>query len=512
MSDKCHGFRSRIADSLAGTLPEQDQRELQEHLSVCPPCRDYLQALRREDASLAEYFAGIEEDMADRQERALQMIECFHTNARPNTIWRRIMKSRYSKLATAAAILVLIAATLIVLDKSASSAYALDQTVEALRNVRFVHLIERDDAGIVRGERWIEIGEDGRQTRYRRDKPPHLFVIDDGKSIARYHPYANAVVLRDPNEMRYEWIRPIGQAFENARDEGMVLEENANYHGRRAHKVWWPAMRGVCYVDPATKLPIAIGNTELSYEQPPVGIFDIVVPRGYAMVDAVDESGWRVGVELIQPDGHLAEIVNAEDVIRLHRTGPHTYEGDLDLQVACSEDISWGLSIAVTNPPVRGSYSCSIDRFDMAKPGGVATVGVKLTAEEIVETPQDGQIAAVRLRVEPRPAPMDDAWALQALGLALYDAKHYEGALATFRRMEQQDNADPGCRAGAIIWQGHMLDLLGRRNEAIARYKAVVEMGLDSGTRFDSYGLAYKYTPYATERMTTPFTRVERRL
>lgn len=36
-------------------------------------------------------------------------------------------------------------------------------------------------------------------------------------------------------------------------------------------------------------------------------------------------------------------------------------------------------------------------------------------------------------------------------------------------------------------------------------------MELDSGGRLDFYGLRYEFTPYATERMTTPFTRVERR-
>ena len=140
MSDKCHGFRSRIAESFTSTLSEQDRRELQEHLSVCPPCRDYLQALKREDASLAEYFAGIEENMAHRQERALQMIECFHTNARTNTIWRRIMKSRYSKLATAAAILVLAAVAVIVLDGSTSPAYAITDLPAQFEQARTIHV------------------------------------------------------------------------------------------------------------------------------------------------------------------------------------------------------------------------------------------------------------------------------------------------------------------------------------------------------------------------------------
>lgn len=140
MSDKCHGFRSRIADFVTGVLSEQDRRKLQEHLSICVPCRDYMQALKQEDASLAEHFAGIDKDMAVRQERALQMIECFHTNAKTNTIWRRIMKSRYSKLATAAAILVLAAVALIVLDGSTSPAYAITDLAIQFEQARTIHV------------------------------------------------------------------------------------------------------------------------------------------------------------------------------------------------------------------------------------------------------------------------------------------------------------------------------------------------------------------------------------
>lgn len=140
MNDNCREFRGRIADFVAGVLPEPDRRELQKHLSDCASCRDYMQALKREDASLAEYFAGIDEDMAVRQESALQMIECFHANERTNTIWRRIMKSRYSKLATAAAILVLAAVALIVLDGSMSPAYAITDLARQFEQARTIHV------------------------------------------------------------------------------------------------------------------------------------------------------------------------------------------------------------------------------------------------------------------------------------------------------------------------------------------------------------------------------------
>jgi proline-specific peptidase len=96
------------------------------------------------------------------------------------------------------------------------------------------------------------------------------------------------------------------------------------------------------------------------------------------------------------------------------------------------------------------------------------------------------------------------------IGFALYDVKRYDDALTAFQKMEELANTDERGRVLAMIWQGHMLDLLGRRQEAIAEYRKAADVGIEDGEqRHDQFGLAYSPTPYAKERMTTPFTRVE---
>jgi proline iminopeptidase len=98
------------------------------------------------------------------------------------------------------------------------------------------------------------------------------------------------------------------------------------------------------------------------------------------------------------------------------------------------------------------------------------------------------------------------------IGFALYDAKRYDDALVVFERMEQKAGDNQHGRMLAILWQGHMLDLLGRREAAIAKYRQVADMGIEDGEqRHDQFGLTYTPSPYARERMTTPFTRVENR-
>ena len=63
----------------------------------------------------------------------------------------------------------------------------------------------------------------------------------------------------------------------------------------------------------------------------------------------------------------------------------------------------------------------------------------------------------------------------------------------------------------SFVWQGHMLDLLGRRNEAVAAYSTAVGLNVTDPDpiHHDQFGLAYIPSEYARERMQEPFTRVE---
>lgn len=103
------------------------------------------------------------------------------------------------------------------------------------------------------------------------------------------------------------------------------------------------------------------------------------------------------------------------------------------------------------------------------------------------------------------------ATGLLRIGFALYDTENFEQALAVFTRLQEvaESGGDRSRLAVALIWQGHMLDLLGRRDEAIARYRRVVDMDSKDGMRHDQYGLSYEYSPYAAERLQTPFQRLE---
>jgi hypothetical protein len=219
-------------------------------------------------------------------------------------IGRRIMRSRIARVTSVAAVIAVAALSLTFWSRLGTPAYAIEQTVEALQNVQFLHILRRDEAGQVIDERWIEIGQDGWQVRYRQDNPaPRNFgVIEDGESTAVYRHEKKTVILYDREDRQYQWVGELGKAFENLRQEGKILQEISEYQGRPAHKVWWPYLSAECYVDPKTKLPMAIGDTELSYEHPPAGTFEITIPDGFAVLDK------RPGaVTAAAPDWLLAE-------------------------------------------------------------------------------------------------------------------------------------------------------------------------------------------------------------
>lgn len=88
------------------------------------------------------------------------------------------------------------------------------------------------------------------------------------------------------------------------------------------------------------------------------------------------------------------------------------------------------------------------------------------------------------------------------LGLALYDGEYYPEALEAFSRAaELTDGA-----AWVIVWQGHILDILGRREEAVERYRKALERSKGLETQHDQYGMEIN-RQWVEERLHTPFRR-----
>lgn len=92
---------------------------------------------------------------------------------------------------------------------------------------------------------------------------------------------------------------------------------------------------------------------------------------------------------------------------------------------------------------------------------------------------------------------------LLKLGFALYDCRRYADALVVFQAMEKARGG-----GAALVWQGHMLDLLGRREEALVVYKKA--LATSPSMRHDQYGIVLSQQ-YVQTRLQSPFARVENR-
>jgi len=106
---------------------------------------------------------------------------------------------------------------------------------------------------------------------------------------------------------------------------------------------------------------------------------------------------------------------------------------------------------------------------------------------------------------------LDNLRDLLKTGFALYDKKKYEEALVVFKTMHSlaQKQQDKGYAAVALLWQGHMLDLLGRREEAISFYKKVVDLNINCIQHHANFRMKYAPSAYAAERIKQPFKRIE---
>jgi len=132
----------------------------------------------------------------------------------------------------------------------------------------------------------------------------------------------------------------------------------------------------------------------------------------------------------------------------------------------------------------------------------------------LLRTAKGGRKSSQRIADAYRPqwlGALSDPWQLLRVGMALYDVKRYRDALAAFEKMGQIAGEDKLAQPVALIWQAQMLDLLGRRQEAIALYGKVRDMNVRGGMSHDQFGLRYSPSDYAGQRMKEPFTRLENR-
>jgi tetratricopeptide (TPR) repeat protein len=92
------------------------------------------------------------------------------------------------------------------------------------------------------------------------------------------------------------------------------------------------------------------------------------------------------------------------------------------------------------------------------------------------------------------------------LGLTLYDGKYYKEALEAFKGAGAQEQDNPLRAFAAIVWQGHLLDLLGQRDKALKCYNEALKKSVKREMRHDQYGIRLN-KEWVQKRLKEPFRR-----
>jgi hypothetical protein len=93
------------------------------------------------------------------------------------------------------------------------------------------------------------------------------------------------------------------------------------------------------------------------------------------------------------------------------------------------------------------------------------------------------------------------------LGVALYDGKYYEEALDAFRRAaERLENEGSPYTFVSYVWQGHVLDILGMREQAILSYEEALRRDTGRTSEYSQYNMKIDQQ-WIRERLEMPFHR-----
>ncbi len=103
--------------------------------------------------------------------------------ATQTNIWRIIMKSKITKLAAAAVIIVAVGLTLFLLDLSTTPAYAIEQTIKAHHSVRYLHIKDFKAGENEPKQFWVEFDNDGQVKNIRLDFPKWAGGGDGAKVV-----------------------------------------------------------------------------------------------------------------------------------------------------------------------------------------------------------------------------------------------------------------------------------------------------------------------------------------
>jgi len=231
------------------------------------------------------------------------------------SVWRIIMNSSITKLAVAAVLVIAAVISITFLSKSATPAYAIEQTIEALKNTRTVHMFCRDWDG-KKFEMWMTLDSQG-SPEYCYSYWPDYEVTNISTPMVSYQ-YNKKMNQVSVNKGKlYHFDVQFDRMFEDLQKEVQKSESNVKVYREAASSGSKSLIVAICgegdeswkvFIDPETKLPVGLhclksrnrpGDfirdfDEIRFdEELPAGIFEFQIPEG-ATVSNIDDEEKRL--------------------------------------------------------------------------------------------------------------------------------------------------------------------------------------------------------------------------
>ncbi len=227
-------------------------------------------------------------------------------------IWRTIMRNRNAQIAASAVMIVASVLAIGLWDRSTPTAYAIEQTIEAMRKITTVHLLGTTfDGGQI--DMWVTADpETGEHDHFYVDLPQMTIVASPDEEYMYFKKINKVIHQTGGNDVRSDvrFGRFIEDMCEVAESFNTEIRIDSVYDPDSAREVILLVIEDdkstlESKVDPETKLPMSmnvkvrgepqpgqIGQSfdEIQYDLPlPEGIFEFEIPEGAEVTEKQHE-------------------------------------------------------------------------------------------------------------------------------------------------------------------------------------------------------------------------------
>lgn len=262
----CTPCREQLVGYVEGLLDQAAAGEVASHLETCAACRAEFEEVRRLRERLLR--AGEPRRQVSLDDAVMDRIVNHQASEIRRIAMHRFHKVIHSVLAAAAAVVVAALAVGLLMS-TPHSGYALAQTLEANRGVRFVH-IQADPPGEGIADAWAQFDDEGRPLHLRLEFPKtedgaKVVVWQKGKAEVWFKDKKTAVVVYESKVLAQlcqmfldsqQVMERLYAAAEAGRAEIETMEPAGKGEPVRLTVIWSdrPALREVYLVDRETKL------------------------------------------------------------------------------------------------------------------------------------------------------------------------------------------------------------------------------------------------------------------